>query len=106
MPTISEAIKQARPARLHILVKMLEAIDKPRDTLSPHAPRLLSFRIDPELIGTVIGPGGRTIHDFENITLVAERQAAGARGAARIPPLPLDPGVKQRRQRQAGADGQ
>jgi polyribonucleotide nucleotidyltransferase len=61
MTTISDAIKQARPARLHILEKMLEAIDKPRDTLSPHAPRLLSFRIDPELIGTVIGPGGRTI---------------------------------------------
>ncbi|MCP9915199.1 polyribonucleotide nucleotidyltransferase [Cyanobium sp. ATX 6F1] len=59
--TIAEAVNQARPARLHILGKMLEAIDKPRDTLSPHAPRLLSFRIDPELIGTVIGPGGRTI---------------------------------------------
>ncbi|MCP9840773.1 polyribonucleotide nucleotidyltransferase [Synechococcus sp. J7-Johnson] len=59
--TIAEAVNQARPARLHILEKMLEAIDKPRDVLSPHAPRLLSFRIDPELIGTVIGPGGRTI---------------------------------------------
>ena len=61
MSTISEAINQARPARLHILEKMMEAIDTPRDGLSPHAPRLLSFRIDPELIGTVIGPGGRTI---------------------------------------------
>ena len=40
---------------------MLEAIDTPREGMSPHAPRLLSFRIDPELIGTVIGPGGRTI---------------------------------------------
>ncbi|QVL52343.1 MAG: polyribonucleotide nucleotidyltransferase [Cyanobium sp. M30B3] len=59
--TVAEAVNQARPARLHILEKMLEAIDKPRDGLSPHAPRLLSFRIDPELIGTVIGPGGRTI---------------------------------------------
>ena len=59
--TIAEAINQARPARLHILEKMLEAIDTPREGLSPHAPRLLSFRIDPELIGTVIGPGGRTI---------------------------------------------
>ncbi|KZR90828.1 Polyribonucleotide nucleotidyltransferase [Synechococcus sp. MIT S9508] len=59
--TIAEAINQARPARLHILEKMLEAIDTPRDGMSPHAPRLLSFRIDPELIGTVIGPGGRTI---------------------------------------------
>jgi polyribonucleotide nucleotidyltransferase len=61
VPTIAKAINQARPARLHILAKMLEAIDKPRDVMSPHAPRLLSFRIDPELIGTVIGPGGRTI---------------------------------------------
>ena len=59
--TIAEAINQAKPARVHILAKMIEAIDKPRETLSPHAPRLLSFRIDPELIGTVIGPGGRTI---------------------------------------------
>ncbi len=59
--TVSEAINKARPARLHILEKMMEAIDTPRDGLSPHAPRLLSFRIDPELIGTVIGPGGRTI---------------------------------------------
>ena len=61
MGTIAEAINQARPARLHILEKMMEAIDTPRDGLSPHAPRLLSFRIDPELIGTVVGPGGRTI---------------------------------------------
>ena len=59
--TVADAIQQARPARLHILEKMLEAIDKPREAMSPHAPRLLSFRIDPELIGTVIGPGGRTI---------------------------------------------
>ena len=58
---ISDAIKKARPARLHILEKMQAAIDKPQEALSPHAPRLLSFRIDPELIGTVIGPGGRTI---------------------------------------------
>jgi len=59
--TVAEAVNQARPARLHILEKMMLAIDTPREGLSPHAPRLLSFRIDPELIGTVIGPGGRTI---------------------------------------------
>ncbi len=59
--TIGEAINQAKPARVNILGKMTDAIDKPREALSPHAPRLLSFRIDPELIGTVIGPGGRTI---------------------------------------------
>jgi polyribonucleotide nucleotidyltransferase len=96
MSTVAEAINQARPARLHILEKMLEAIDKPRDTLSPHAPRLLSFRIDPELIGTVIGPGGRTIKgitertntkiDIEDggIVTIASHDGAAAEEAQRI----------------------
>ncbi|MEB3349194.1 MAG: polyribonucleotide nucleotidyltransferase [Cyanobacteriota bacterium] len=96
MPTIAEAINQARPARLHILEKMLEAIDKPRDTLSPHAPRLLSFRIDPELIGTVIGPGGRTIKgitertntkiDIEDggVVTIASHDGSAAEEAQRI----------------------
>jgi polyribonucleotide nucleotidyltransferase len=61
MEIISQAIEQAKPARLHILEKMLAAIDKPRAELSPFAPRLLTIKIDPELIGLVIGPGGKTI---------------------------------------------
>ena len=96
MPTIAEAIQQARPARLHILEKMLEAINEPRDTLSPHAPRLLSFRIDPELIGTVIGPGGRTIKgitertntkidiDDNGMVTVASHDGVAAEEAQRI----------------------
>ena len=56
MATLSEAIHQAQPARLHILAEMQKTIDKSREDLSPHAPRLLTFRISPELIGTVIGP--------------------------------------------------
>ncbi len=94
--TVAEAVNQARPARLHILEKMLAAIEKPRDTLSPHAPRLLSFRIDPELIGTVIGPGGRTIKgitertntkiDIEDggIVTIASHDGAAAEEAQRI----------------------
>jgi polyribonucleotide nucleotidyltransferase len=58
---IGKAIQQAKPARLHILGKMLEAISEPRTELSPSAPRLMTIRIDPELIGLVIGPGGKTI---------------------------------------------
>ena len=93
---ISDAIKKARPARLHILEKMQEAIDKPQDTLSPHAPRLLSFKIDPELIGTVIGPGGRTIKgitertntkiDIEDggIVTIASHDGAAAEEAQKI----------------------
>lgn len=58
---IAEAINQAKPARLHILDKMLATIDKPRTEMSKYAPRLLSFKIDPEMIGMVIGPGGKKI---------------------------------------------
>lgn len=66
--TIAEAIQQARAARLHILGKMLEAIDKPRQEQSPYAPRLVSFKIDPDLIGAVIGPGGKTIRGITEMT--------------------------------------
>ncbi|HAC66117.1 MAG TPA: polyribonucleotide nucleotidyltransferase [Cyanothece sp. UBA12306] len=59
--TVAQAIEQALPARLHILEKMLSSISEPRTTLSPHAPRLLTMKIDPEMIGLVIGPGGKTI---------------------------------------------
>ncbi len=59
--TIAKAIEQARPARQHILEKMLEVIDKPRTETSPFAPRLLTIKIDSELIGLIIGPGGKTI---------------------------------------------
>jgi polyribonucleotide nucleotidyltransferase len=59
--TIGKAIEQAKPARLHILQEMLKAIDKPRSQLSSFAPRLLTIKIDPELIGLVIGPSGKTI---------------------------------------------
>ena len=94
--TVADAVNQARPARLHILEKMMEAIDTPREGLSPHAPRLLSFRIDPELIGTVIGPGGRTIKgitertntkiDIEDsgIVTIASHDGAAAEEAQRI----------------------
>jgi polyribonucleotide nucleotidyltransferase len=61
MDVIAEAINKAQPARLHILSKMLEAIDAPRPELSPYAPRLLTIKIDPDMIGMIIGPGGKTI---------------------------------------------
>jgi polyribonucleotide nucleotidyltransferase len=61
METIAQAIHQAKPARIHILGKMMEAIAEPRETMSPYAPRLLTIRIDPDQIGLVIGPGGKTI---------------------------------------------
>ncbi len=61
MDTVAKAIEQARPARLHILEEMLKAIAEPRKELSPFAPRLLTMKIDPDQIGMVIGPSGKTI---------------------------------------------
>ncbi|TRV12822.1 MAG: polyribonucleotide nucleotidyltransferase [Microcystis wesenbergii Mw_MB_S_20031200_S109] len=61
MEVVAKAIEQALPARKHILQKMLATLEKPRTELSPHAPRLLTIKIDPDLIGLVIGPGGKTV---------------------------------------------
>lgn len=58
---LTEALAQAREARMFILDKMLSVIDKPRSHLSPYAPRITVIKIEPEKIGLVIGPGGRTI---------------------------------------------
>ena len=56
-----EALEQAREGRLHILDKMAEALNQPREELSPFAPRLTQIAIDPDFIGAVIGPGGKII---------------------------------------------
>ena len=58
---LSDALAQANAGRQFILGKMAEAIEGARETLSQHAPRIESIKIDPEKIGAVIGKGGETI---------------------------------------------
>ena len=55
------ALEQARRGRIHIIECMEKVIDKPRAELSKWAPRLITIKINPEDIGTVIGPGGKMI---------------------------------------------
>jgi len=55
------ALNQANEGRLHILEKMNEAISEPRQELSEFAPRIISFKINPDKIRDVIGKGGATI---------------------------------------------
>ncbi len=55
------ALEQAREGRLHILEKMNAVIDKPREEMSSHAPRYVTFKINPDKIRDVIGKGGATI---------------------------------------------
>ncbi|OAQ20494.1 polyribonucleotide nucleotidyltransferase [Thermosulfurimonas dismutans] len=58
---MTRALEQAREARLAILSKMRETLGKPRESLSAYAPRVLTLEINPEKVGQVIGPGGKTI---------------------------------------------
>jgi polyribonucleotide nucleotidyltransferase len=58
---LSKALAQAKEARLAILEKMVAVIPKPRDTISPYAPRIFTLQIKTDKIGLLIGPGGRTI---------------------------------------------
>jgi len=61
MEMIKRTFEQAREGRLFILGRMLEVISEPRAELSPYAPRIITVVIDPEKIGDVIGPGGKTV---------------------------------------------
>ncbi len=65
---VAEVLEQARLARIHILEEMAQVIDKPRDEISVFAPRMLTIKIDPEKIGKIIGPGGKTINKIQDET--------------------------------------
>ncbi len=65
---MAQALEQARVARLEILEAMRAVIAEPRPDLSDYAPRITIIKIDPEKIGTVIGPGGKTIRGIQDRT--------------------------------------
>jgi polyribonucleotide nucleotidyltransferase len=62
------ALQQARDARMIVLGKMREAIEKPRAELSPYAPRFVTIKIRPEKIREIIGPGGKIIRGIQEQT--------------------------------------
>ena len=63
-----EALERAKTARLEILKIMSTTISTPRPQLSVYAPKLVTIEIDPELIGKVIGPGGKIIKGIQDQT--------------------------------------
>jgi polyribonucleotide nucleotidyltransferase len=65
---MTEALEQARKARLHILDKMNEAISTPRTTMSPYAPRIFTLQIPTDKIRELIGPGGKVIRGIVEAT--------------------------------------
>jgi polyribonucleotide nucleotidyltransferase len=62
---LAEALDQAREGRQFILDKMNEVIGKPRDYMSPFAPKLTTIHVNPAKIGIVIGPGGKTVRGIQ-----------------------------------------
>jgi polyribonucleotide nucleotidyltransferase len=65
---MTEALEQARKARLHILEKMNAAISTPRTTMSPYAPRIFTLQIPTDKIRELIGPGGKVIRGIVEAT--------------------------------------
>ncbi len=63
-----KAIMQCREARIEILKVMLASLPAPRKDLSQYAPRIQTIQIDPEKIGLLIGPGGKTIRRITETT--------------------------------------
>ena len=65
---LTMALEQARLGRLEILKKMLEVIPTPRKELSKYAPKVVTFKIDPDKIREVIGSGGKVINQIIDAT--------------------------------------
>ncbi|TWV14102.1 polyribonucleotide nucleotidyltransferase [Bacteroidaceae bacterium HV4-6-C5C] len=65
---LERALEQAKEGRLHILGKILETIQEPREDLKPHAPRIETITIPKEFIGAIIGPGGKIIQGMQEET--------------------------------------
>jgi polyribonucleotide nucleotidyltransferase len=65
---LTKALQQARAGRLHILDIMTRVISEPRPELKPHAPRIEMLTIPKEMIGALIGPGGKVIQEIQRVT--------------------------------------
>ncbi|HMR19499.1 MAG TPA: polyribonucleotide nucleotidyltransferase, partial [Sphingobacterium sp.] len=65
---LTQALDQAKEARLHILGEMQKTLAEPREDYKPHAPRIIQLTIDKDFIGAVIGPGGKIIQEMQRET--------------------------------------
>jgi len=65
---MENALEQARKGRLHILEEMMKSLDKPREDISPFAPKIHTIEINPDKIREIIGPGGKVIRAIQSET--------------------------------------
>jgi len=82
---LTEALNQAKEARLHILGEMTKTLAAPREDYKPHAPRIVSFSIDKEFIGAIIGPGGKIIQEMQRETgATISIEEVGGKGVVQV----------------------
>lgn len=65
---LSQALNQAKQGRLHILNEMKKSLSEARADFKPNAPRIVNIKIPKELIGAVIGPGGKVVQEIQRVT--------------------------------------
>jgi polyribonucleotide nucleotidyltransferase len=65
---LEKALEQAKKGRMHILGKITDTIAEPRADLKPHAPRIVQIVIPKEMIGAIIGTGGKIIQEIQSVT--------------------------------------
>jgi polyribonucleotide nucleotidyltransferase len=100
------ALERARKGRMHILKEMSKALSTPREELSQWAPRIITIQINPEKIGEIIGPKGKTIRAIQEetgaqisvddsglVTIASVSGEGGERAKARIKGMTQDPEV-------------
>ena len=103
---LEEALQRAKRGRLHILDKMDEVLPTHRDDLAPYAPRIEAIQINPEKIGEIIGPKGKTIRAIQDesgaqididdsgiVKIAAISGEAGARAREMIEAIVAEPEV-------------
>jgi len=105
---LATALRQAREGRAHILGRMMEAIDMPREALSEYAPRILTVKIPVDKIRDVIGSGGKVIRGIQEETgaqidiqedgtiFVASRDQGGEEAVRRIQLIVKVPEIGER----------
>jgi polyribonucleotide nucleotidyltransferase len=106
VPILTEALQRAKKGRMHILDLMGQALAEPRTDLSQYAPRIVSIQINPEKIGEIIGPKGKTIRAIQEesgasididdsglVKIAAVSGEAGARAREMIEAIVKDPEI-------------
>jgi polyribonucleotide nucleotidyltransferase len=100
------ALNQANAGRIHILNKMLETLKDAREEVSPHAPKIVSIKINPDKIRDIIGPGGKVIralqaetntvievNDDGIVKIAAENEDDAAVALKMVSDIALDPEI-------------